>query len=700
MRQLLALIALSPACVVLSGFFGSDCGNQLTELADGETCDDGNTLPGDGCDSVCQTEVVSDCGNGTLDNNEECDDGNNLNGDGCDSVCHVEISANCGNGDVDPGEDCDDSNNLNGDGCEANCTFPVCGNNIVDPGEECDQDDGNCLPDCTIGCGTNFSFNRKFVDPLSHHCYLAIDDNINWPAANADCLNRGGHLATISSFQENQAVSSINVGQVWLGLNDQGTEGRFVWSDREPLAFSRFRSHEPNNAPNDEDCIELDFDEWNDQDCSIEQDAYVCEFEVADCSNGFLEEGETCDDSNTISGDGCNSNCQAEGAPNCGDGITVANEECDDGNAFDGDGCDSNCQREADVFLMCDGNSGQGNGSFTNPFRALSAAINVVPANGTVMILGPNVCVGSVDFITNSTDKPFILKGSLDTNGGLLSSLDGASNRVLDLTNSVTLVVQDLKLLANRSDAAVSLLGISSLALLHVDIHNEDSSEGFAIENHGTDLLLNRAFIHDNVGGGIVNNCDETDCTIGGRLIVTNSVFEKNGNTQGGIVNDFGALSTFLGSQTLAVGVTFLNNISGNGPSSSDCADQNSSVRLESIIIQDANPINSIGGCTVANFSDFPGLGSPPPGTSNNNGDPDFLSIDGFDFHLGPNSTAFDSANNDPAALLFVAPFDPSLVFGALLGPSNLFSSLFVTDFFGGPRRVGIAIDIGAVEER
>jgi cysteine-rich repeat protein len=641
------------------------------------------------------------CGDGFLQEKEDCDDGDTDNGDGCDDQCHIEAQGTCGNGIIEaPNENCDDGNLNDGDGCGSDCRIEVpdnCDNGISEPGEECDQPGGNCLPNCTVGCGNNPSFDRRVIDDASFHCYLAIDDNVNWIDANADCATRGGHLATISSFEENTTVGSINVGQVWLGLNDQGTEGRFIWDDGEPLAFSRFRAHEPNNFSADEDCIELDGGEWNDQNCLIQTNAYVCEFEAVECGNSFLEEGEACDDGNLSDGDGCGSDCQVENNPNCGDGIRFASEECDDGNAFDGDGCDSNCDLEADVFLMCDGALG-GVGTFDDPFRVLSAAINVVPANKTVMILGPNVCVGSVDFITNSTDKPFILKGSLDTNGAFLSSLDGASNRVLDLTNSVTLVVQDLKLLANRSDAAVSLVGSSALALLHVDIHNEDPIEGFAIENHGTDLLLNRAFIHDNLGGGIVNNCDASDCTIGGRLIVTNSVFESNGNTQGGNINDFGALSTFQGSQTLVVGATFINNISADGPSSSDCADPNTIARLESIITQDEDPTNSIGGCTIVNFSDFPGLSSPPTGGNNLTGDPDLISIGGFDFRLGQNSVAVGKANATPEGLISVAPVNVQAVFGALLG-TGIFNDLFETDFLGGARRKG-SIDIGAVEER
>jgi cysteine-rich repeat protein len=81
-----------------------------------EDCEDGNTLPGDGCDEQCLFEV---CGNGVVQIGEECDDGNTVGGDGCDAFCLLEF---CGDGIVSVGEVCDDSNTVDGDGCSADCT--------------------------------------------------------------------------------------------------------------------------------------------------------------------------------------------------------------------------------------------------------------------------------------------------------------------------------------------------------------------------------------------------------------------------------------------------------------------------------------------------------------------------------------------------------------------------------------------------
>ncbi len=67
------------------------------------------------------------------------------------------------------------------------------------------------------------------------------------------------------------------------------------------------------------------------------------------CGNGIIETGETCDDGNTVSGDGCSSQCQIEvpqQGPQCGNGVIESGETCDDGNTVNGDGCNSQCQIE------------------------------------------------------------------------------------------------------------------------------------------------------------------------------------------------------------------------------------------------------------------------------------------------------------------------------------------------------------------
>lgn len=70
-------------------------------------------------------------------------------------------------------------------------------------------------------------------------------------------------------------------------------------------------------------------------------DACVSQCKLSICGDGVVREGfEPCDDGNQDNFDGCRNNCAL---PNCGDGILDFGEECDDGNTDNGDDCPSLC---------------------------------------------------------------------------------------------------------------------------------------------------------------------------------------------------------------------------------------------------------------------------------------------------------------------------------------------------------------------
>ncbi len=130
----------------------------------GETCDDNNTTPGDGCSDTCQSEpgyvcigtpstCTLTCGNGMLDPGETCDDNNTTPGDGCSDTCQSEpgytcagvpstCTFTCGNGMLDPGETCDDNNTTPGDGCSDICQ--------AEPGYSCSGAPSTCTQVATV----------------------------------------------------------------------------------------------------------------------------------------------------------------------------------------------------------------------------------------------------------------------------------------------------------------------------------------------------------------------------------------------------------------------------------------------------------------------------------------------------------------------------------------------------------------------
>ena len=199
---------------------GPACGDGVINQPS-EECDDGNTIPGDGCSGICKIEpyykcpvqgqpCVSTivCGNGVLEPGEACDDGNTVSGDGCSSKCNlVEPGYECktpgqpcirvyvcGDGHVDPNEGCDDGNAVSGDGCDSRCrielgfkcsgspsvcTPTVCGDCKVEGAESCDdcnttpfdgcsatcQAEPNCTAGpCTTVCGDGIKFGAEQCD--------------------------------------------------------------------------------------------------------------------------------------------------------------------------------------------------------------------------------------------------------------------------------------------------------------------------------------------------------------------------------------------------------------------------------------------------------------------------------------------------------------------------------------------------------
>jgi len=79
-----------------------------------------------------------------------------------------------------------------------------------------------------------------------------------------------------------------------------------------------------------------------------EPDFDRCEVVAFNCSDGFLNPSEECDDSNSADNDGCSSLCVIEDgwtcspscSETCGDGLMVGQETCDAGTL---EGCTQDC---------------------------------------------------------------------------------------------------------------------------------------------------------------------------------------------------------------------------------------------------------------------------------------------------------------------------------------------------------------------
>ena len=177
------------------------CGDSIR--AGSETCDDGNSVDGDGCAAACAVEIgftcidpsgplpdtcITTCGDGIRAGREQCDDKNTIAADGC-TLCEVDEGFSCldpaappaapdvcvpgcGDGIRSGGEGCDDANLVDGDGCAATCrvetgfvcvdvalprTAPdvcvsTCGDGIRASDEGCDDSNGSAGDGCDAAC--------------------------------------------------------------------------------------------------------------------------------------------------------------------------------------------------------------------------------------------------------------------------------------------------------------------------------------------------------------------------------------------------------------------------------------------------------------------------------------------------------------------------------------------------------------------
>jgi fibro-slime domain-containing protein len=376
------------------------CGDGINNQNGIEACDDGNVLPGDGCNGNCQVEpnwkcppagactrkII--CGDGSIGAGEVCDDGNTLDGDGCNSTCTVQDAAfkctagqpcvrisQCGNKRIEPGEKCDDGNTAGGDGCSSTCQLesgfvcPVpgspckpaarCGDGIVQLslGEVCDdgnQKDGDgCSADCktkTAGCDCTpgqrcTCTTAKCGNGALEGSEKCDDGNIvSGDGCSADCMTveTGFQCRVVGK----PCTAKCGDGKILTG--EQCDDGNTASGD----GCSSTCQIEPGS------------------DCPTPGQA--CN--MAKCGNGIVEKSELCDcgtDPNNLptvckavnglfygDGKGCSKTCTKEPTCQdstgktqactsaCGDGNLDPGEDCDDGNLLDNDGCSSKCKVE------------------------------------------------------------------------------------------------------------------------------------------------------------------------------------------------------------------------------------------------------------------------------------------------------------------------------------------------------------------
>ena len=288
-----------------------------------------------GVTSAIPMLAAAQCGNGTIDGAEACDDGNTDAGDGCASACTVEAGFACARQTAVPL-------------INASFDLPITAGSTgwVLAAGTIDQISNACLPadDGTLAVDMNGSsrgeihqdiptvVGRTYVMTLrgSANCVESAGD-----PCNSTCVKR----LTISAADTAIPTAPYQVTTYDLRGNPSTASG--AWRD---VAFQftavstmtriRFSGSDPSFAGPMVDRAAIP--------------ESVCRPNT--CGNGTREALEACDDGNTMSGDGCSSDCFVQEVgwmctpgtactPICGDGVKVEAEACDDGNAVAGDGC-------------------------------------------------------------------------------------------------------------------------------------------------------------------------------------------------------------------------------------------------------------------------------------------------------------------------------------------------------------------------
>ena len=229
-------------------------------------------------------------------NVEDCDDGGTAAGDGCGPTC---LREECGNSYLDPGEQCDDGNLESTDACTASCRNALCGDANVDwspPGDGLETGDLTQLP-WSAGAGTSgWAVVRA---PAAAHAglYGLVSQNagrasstgwvelpLTTVAAGSVCFwYRGESESGYDYF--NFVLDGVQVSHI-SGSHTAWAEACFDVPTPGPHSF-RWEYTKDGS-------VDTGNDAWSIDDVR------------------FPPVAETCDDGNTVAGDGCSSTCRIE----------------------------------------------------------------------------------------------------------------------------------------------------------------------------------------------------------------------------------------------------------------------------------------------------------------------------------------------------------------------------------------------------
>ena len=340
---LAALVSMGCATDFTKGDVGDDGEDVLEESVDGldvpvETPVD---VPTDGTDAVDAPDGGPDCGNGEVEDGEECDDGNDVPGDGCENDCTWTCTS---------GSDCWDDDICNG---EETCTE----DHVCEDGP--DLDDGHLVTEgpprviCLDGASHESTCGDGFVDTgAGEFCEPpgvgACDDSCNWGcSSDTDCPDDGNpcngdefcdttaHICDRSSAPSDGTVCGSSPRRICLGgtcvdslcgdsFLDTGTEECDDGRDGDPddgcTDSCVYSCHSGTDCDDGEVCNGTET-------CGpITSDGRVCEAGTDASSGTACNDGDACTETDRCDGSGT---CVGTGDP-CDDGHACTTDTCTD----------------------------------------------------------------------------------------------------------------------------------------------------------------------------------------------------------------------------------------------------------------------------------------------------------------------------------------------------------------------------------
>lgn len=146
-------------------------------------------------------------------------------------------------------------------------------------------DNNTHLTEAMIHCEDSSAYNDGNYG--GHH-YALYKGNTTWSAARDYCQALGGHLATITSAEEQAFIDSLNTDNIrmWIG-GYRDDQHNWYWVTGEPWSYTNWGDGEPNNSGNvvsNENCVAVWPSFWNDMNDhnTYETEGFICEWDRSD----------------------------------------------------------------------------------------------------------------------------------------------------------------------------------------------------------------------------------------------------------------------------------------------------------------------------------------------------------------------------------------------------------------------------------